>query len=444
MITIIGGGMTGLTAAYLAAKKGEKVRIIEGSDKIGGLLNTFEIGGNQLEHYYHHFFTQDAELHWLLKELKIDDQTGYYKTSMGIFRNGKLFGFNGIVDLLKFKPANLFDKFRWGLTTLYLGKIANPTKSEDVSTLKWFYKWAGKGMTDALWKPMLDIKFGPYAHKVPLTWMIGRLAQRLNSRKGGDERLAYVKGSWKTLLDAMKAELEKMGVEIVCNEPVEELFISYNKINGIKTKNLNIEGGKYLITIPSIYFDKVKGLPKDFGGKNIEYFGAVCTILELKKSLSNIYWMNVADDGFPFGGVIEHTNMIPKEEYNGSHIVYLSRYFAMTEDLAKMNEDEIKELMVPPLKRINPEFNEDWIKNVFVFKTNTAATVCDLNFSKKVPACKTDVDNLYVANMTHIYPDERSTNNSIRVAAEACKVMGIDTSSVPYGASLSAKIGFEA
>ena len=235
-----------------------------------------------------------------------------------------------------------------------------------------------------------------------------------------------------------------MGVEIVCNEPVEELFISYNKINGIKTKNLNIEGGKYLITIPSIYFDKVKGLPKDFGGKNIEYFGAVCTILELKKSLSNIYWMNVADDGFPFGGVIEHTNMIPKEEYNGSHIVYLSRYFAMTEDLAKMNEDEIKELMVPPLKRINPEFNEDWIKNVFVFKTNTAATVCDLNFSKKVPACKTDVDNLYVANMTHIYPDERSTNNSIRVAAEACKVMGIDTSSVPYGASLSAKIGFEA
>jgi protoporphyrinogen oxidase len=442
MITIIGGGMTGLTAAYLAAKKGEKVRIIEGSRKIGGLLNTFEIGGNKLEHYYHHFFTQDAELHWLLKELKIDDQTGYYKTSMGVFRNGKLFGFNGIVDLLKFKPANLFDKFRWGLTTLYLGKIANPTKSEDVSTLKWFYKWAGKGMTDALWKPMLDIKFGPYADKVPLTWMIGRLAQRLNSRKGGDERLAYIKGSWKTLLDAMKAELEIMGVEIICNEPVQELFISNNKINGIKTKNLNLEGGKYLITIPSIYFDKVKGLPVDFGGKDIEYFGAVCTILELKKSLSNIYWMNVADDGFPFGGVIEHTNMIPKEEYNGSHIVYLSRYFAMTEDLAKMNEDEIKELMIPPLKRINPEFNEDWIKNVFVFKTNTAATVCDLNFSEKVPACKTDVENLFVANMTHIYPDERSTNNSIRVAAEACKVMGIDTSSVPYGASLSAKIGF--
>ena len=76
----------------------------------------------------------------------------------------------------------------------------------------------------------------------------------------------------------------------------------------------------------------MKGLPIAFGGKDIEYFGAVCTILELKESLSDIYWMNVADDGFPFGGVIEHTNMIPKEAYNGSHIVYLSRYFAMSEE----------------------------------------------------------------------------------------------------------------
>ena len=152
--------------------------------------------------------------------------------------------------------------------------------------------------------------------------------------------------------------------------------------------------------------------------------------------------MNVADEGYPFGGVIEHTNFIPKEEYIGSHIVYLSRYFAMSESLATMTEDEIKAVMIPPLKKINPEFSEDWIKNVFVFKTNTAATVCDLNFSEKVTNCKTATENLYLANMVHIYPDERSTNNSIRVAAEACKAMGINSDFVPYGASLSGQIGF--
>jgi protoporphyrinogen oxidase len=442
MLTIIGGGMTGLAAAYLAAKAGEKVTIVEGSDKIGGLLNTFEIGGNQLEHYYHHFFTQDAELHWLLKELGIADQTVYKKTTMGVFRNGKIYNFNGPLDLLKFSPVNIIDKIRFGLTSIFLGKFAKWRENENVPTLQWFYKWAGKGMTDALWKPMLEIKFGPYADKVPLAWMIGRLAQRLNSRKGGDERLAYINGSWKTLLDTIKSKLEELGVEIITNQPLEEIVQSDGVVNAIRTKDHSIEGGKFLITIPSIYFEKVKGLPVSFGGKDVQYFGAVCTILELKKSLSSIYWMNVADEGFPFGGVIEHTNMIDKCEYNGSHIVYLSRYFAMSEDLANMSEEEIKACMIPPLKRINPDFSEDWIKNVFVFKTNTAATVCDLNFSEKVPSCKTELENLFVANMTHIYPDERSTNNSIRVAAEACKAMGIEVSQVPYGASLSGQIGF--
>ncbi len=439
-LLIIGGGMTGLTAAYLAAKAGKQVIILEGSDKIGGLLNTFEIGGNQLEHYYHHFFTQDAELHWLLKELGIADKAFYKKTTMGVFRNGKIYNFNGPLDLLKFKPVNIFDKVRFGLTSIYLGKIAKWRSSEGIPTLEWFYKWAGKGMTDALWKPMLNIKFGPYASKVPLAWMIGRLAQRLNSRKGADERLGYIDGSWKTLLDTIQQKLMEMGVEIRTSTPVTAFKMNGKEVEKIISNEESFDAEDYLVTIPSIYFKNIKNCPLD--GSNIEYFGAVCTILELNKSLSSIYWMNVADEGFPFGGVIEHTNFIPKEKYQDSHIVYLSRYFAMSEDLASMTENEIKETMISPLKRINPEFSEDWIKNVFVFKTNTAATVCDLNFSEKVPECKTQTPNLFLANMAHIYPDERSTNNSIRVAAEACKVMGINTDLVPYGASLSGQIGF--
>jgi protoporphyrinogen oxidase len=443
-LTIIGGGMTGLAAAYIAAKQGTKVTVIEGSDKFGGLLNTFEVGGNQLEHYYHHFFTQDAELRWLLEDLGIADKTFFKKTTMGVFRNGKIYDFNGAIDLFKFKPVGFIGKIRFGLSSIFLGKFADWTKNEHIPTLDWFYKWAGKDLTEALWKPMLNIKFGPYANQVPLAWMIGRLAQRLNSRKGGDERLGYITGSWKTLMNRLVQRLEEMGVELIKNEPVEQFTVHSSQLAGIKTKNLNIEGGKFLVTIPQTYFENlIKNTPLGAGGVGtIKYFGAVCTILELKRSFSHIYWMNVADAGFPFGGVIEHTNFIPKEEYGGSHIVYLSRYFAMSEDLATMNEEQIKAVMISPLKRINPEFSEDWIKNVFVFKTNVAATVCDLNFSEKVPSCKTPIENLYLANMAHIYPDERSTNNSIRVAAEACRVMGINGNFVPYGASLSGKIGF--
>jgi hypothetical protein len=44
--------------------------------------------------------------------------------------------------------------------------------------------------------------------------------------------------------------------------------------------------------------------------------------------------------------------------------------------------------------------------------------------------------------MMHVYPDERSVNNSIRLASEACKVMGIESDFIPKGSSMSALIGF--
>jgi hypothetical protein len=47
---------------------------------------------------------------------------------------------------------------------------------------------------------------------------------------------------------------------------------------------------------------------------------------------------------------------------------------------------------------------------------------------------------MFLAAMPHVYPDERSCNNSVRVAAEACRVMGLAIPAVPRCASLSGQI----
>jgi hypothetical protein len=49
---------------------------------------------------------------------------------------------------------------------------------------------------------------------------------------------------------------------------------------------------------------------------------------------------------------------------------------------------------------------------------------------------------MYLANMAHVYPDERSTNNSIKIAMEALKMMNIDSYRTEKTNSLSAQIGF--
>ncbi len=47
-ITIIGGGITGLSTAYIAAKDGWDVTVLEGSAQVGGLMSTFQITTTRL------------------------------------------------------------------------------------------------------------------------------------------------------------------------------------------------------------------------------------------------------------------------------------------------------------------------------------------------------------------------------------------------------------
>ncbi len=445
-MVILGGGVTGLAAAYLAAQSGRQVTVLEGSPELGGLLQTFPVGGNRLEYFYHHHFTHDVEFRWLLRELGIEDRLEFHSTTMGVFRDGHIYPFNSVGDLLRFKPLSFLDKIRFGLSSLYLARAVDWRKSEDVPAMEWFQRHAGTTTTTALWEPMLKIKFGPYADQVPLAWMVGRMRQRLNSRRAGEEKLGYLRGSLKVLLDALDAGLRKRNVKLIANARVERLVIRGGRVQQIESSQGVFTADDVLLTVPTTVVARLlqPHLP-DYAAKlaGIEYFGAVCTVLELSRAFNPIYWLNVADPGYPFGGVIEHTNLIPPAEYQGRHIVYLSRYFAANDPLATASEAQVCETMLAPLKKIVPDFTESAMHRVHVFRTLTAAVVCDRNFSRRVPRCRTPLENLFLANMTHVYPDERSCNNSIRVAAEACRVMGMDSSRVPKGASLSGLIGME-
>lgn len=444
-LVIVGGGATGLLTALLAAKAGERVTVLEGGSEFGGLLGTFPIAGNRLEFFYHHFFTHDAELAWLVKELGIADKLEFLPATMGVFRDGVIHPFNGPRDLLRFQPLSFFSKIRFGLASLYLGKLAKWQEMENVPALSWFYRWAGRSATDAIWKPMLAIKFGPFADQVPIAWMVGRIRQRMNSRHKGDERLGYVNGSLQTVLDALLQRLRALGVNLVLDARIESFLLEDRRIAGVQTAKGKFTGDRVISTIPTPFLVPMVApinaqLASELG--RVEYFGAVCTVLELDGPLSSTYWLNVADPGFPFGGVIEHTNLIAPPNYQGRHLVYLSRYFEQSNALATASREEIADLMVASLPRIYPHFSQRKVLSRHVFRTLTAATVCDLNFSAKVPSMRTRIPGLYLASMAHVYPDERSLNNSMRVAAEACRVMGITThAEVPSGSSLSGQLG---
>lgn len=443
-VTIVGGGITGLVSAYFLARQDLKVRVLEAQTECGGLLATFPIAGNRLEYFYHHFFTHDQEMMWLLKILELENDILFAPSTMGVYANEKIYPFNSPKDLLSFEPLNFKNKLQFAFSSLYLSHFAHWKKNEHVSALKWFERYSGKQTTENLWRPMMNVKFGDSAPDVPLSWMIGRLSQRVKSRQGSVEKLGYVRGSLFTLLQKLLEKLKNLNVEILTSHPLEEIAFKGNAISGLKSKNQMFESDHYLFTLPSPYLSPFfKSFDPSYASflSQTQCFGASCFVLELDAPLSDTYWLNVTDPRFTFGGVIEHTNLIPKEHYQNRHIVYLSKYFLLSDPFANKTNEEITALYLKELAVMFPHFSKIKIHSTHVFRTSCGALVTDLHFSKKVPSMKMPFQNGFIANMNHIYPDERSCNNSIRVAANVTQKMGVSTSDVPHGKSLAGLIG---
>ena len=70
-IAIIGGGITGLAAAYELTKRGHAVTVFEQEKTVGGLAVGYKKPNWDwsLEKFYHHLFANDQETFSLLDEL---------------------------------------------------------------------------------------------------------------------------------------------------------------------------------------------------------------------------------------------------------------------------------------------------------------------------------------------------------------------------------------
>ncbi len=451
-VVIVGGGVTGLSLAYLLAESGVNVEILEASDRVGGLLNTFDVGnGKRLEYFYHHFFTHDVEINWLLQQLGLDSDVSYVSSTMGIYRNDKVYDFNGIKDLASFKAMSLSGRLRFGLSSAMLAYRKKYTNEEHQTALDWFYRNAGSDATDAVWRPMLEVKFGDKADQIPLAWIAGRLRQRVLSRRAGKEKLGYLSGSLQKLTDKLTESLVELGVEIRLNCSVESLDMgSRNTFNKpaiqLATGESISDADQVVVTTPTTIASGFfrKSAPQ-YSKKisEIEYLGAICTVLSLPEKLSDIYWTNIADGNCDFGGVIEQTNLVDSGHYDGQHLVYLSKYAALEDPIWKLSDEALLSRQLQQLESIYKKPIRSKLTQSWVFRTRTAAPLTDIGFRDRVPEFCTPVKDVFLASMCHLYPEERSVNNSIRVAAEVAAEMGFEHSAkmVPMGISDAGKIG---
>jgi protoporphyrinogen oxidase len=427
-IVIVGAGYTGLSAAYHLTEAGHKVIIVEKDADIGGLAGTFELSpGIRIEKFYHHWFSSDTDILDFIEALGLKERISFFPTNTGLFFVNSIFRLASPLDLLRFTPLPFIDRIRTGLMALYARKINAWKTLENLSASQWIINLAGKNSYETIWKPLLHGKFGAEAENISAVWFWNKLKLRGSSRnKKGAEELAYFKGGFGALTDEMRKALEKKEVEFKLQREVKKIVSEDNRVVGVDTDEGFIAADAVLSTTPlPIFLKLAPDLPADLISKlsAIRFLGNVCLVLRLKQSLSDTYWLNVADPSFPFVGVIEHTNFDDPKNYNGERIAYISKYLPTSDPLYKLSESEFFEYSLPYIQKIFPAFNRDWIIGYKTWKAEYSQPIITKGYSELLPPETFALKNLYCSTMAHIYPEDRGTNYAVRYGKRIAKQM---------------------
>ena len=432
-VGVIGGGAAGLSAAFELVKRGHQAHAFERAPFLGGQASTFEVGGGRLERGYHHLFMSDTHMVDLIQQLGLGHKLAWIESKVGFYHGGKIWKFTSPTDLLKFTPLSLFDRFRLGLVTYYLQKVKNGLKYEGVTAAEWLEKRVGLRAYQVVWEPMLRGKFGEHYREISMTWLWGKIYLRVSSRgkPWEKEKLGYPMGSFGEVFDTLGERIRQLGGEVHFPAGVRRVVLEDGRATGLEVDvpGREVEIRPYdaiIATTPSYVFTRlVPPLPDEYANKltNVTYLAAVLLVLVLKRPLSQMYWLNVADRTMPFVGIIEQTNLVDPSLYGGKHIVYFSNYPSTDSPLYQKSGEDLLEDFVPHLRKVNPDFEPSWIEEYYHHKVDAAQPIIGVNYSQRIPDLRTPIKSLYLANTTQVYPEDRGTNYSVRLGKQVVELV---------------------
>jgi len=417
-VAVVGAGIAGLTAALRLMQAGCDVRVIERYPRPGGLARVLEVGGEPLEAFYHHLFTSDTAYVSLAEELGVAQLIDWLPSRMGIWTEGRPWDFGTPASLLRFRPLRAIDKLRFAASTLLLQRSKDPAPFENVTAAEWIRRHQGERVWRSVWEPLFHQKFAEDAENVAMVWLWGKLCLRGKSRSasGMGERLGYMRGSFGRLIVALEQRLAAGGTELHLSDAVHRIDRDGAGFS-LEARRSSWRADRVVVAAPVPDYIEIAGhlLPED-DRSNLEGLratGAICSILELEQSLTTYYWLNIADSDMPFGGLIEHTNYIPRERYGGRHILYISNYLFPDHPLFQAPKKEVLATYMPALQKINPSFDPSWITASHHFRADYAQPVVTVGYREQIPPLRAPVPGLYLCSMAQVYPEDRGMNYAV-------------------------------
>lgn len=401
---------------------GNNVTIFEKNNSVGGMVSTVDLYDTKLEKYYRHIFKSDKEAIELIKEMGLENELIWPSTKMGYLTNRKIYEWGTPISLLKFKELNFFEKLRFGFNVVHLKLINNYKELEKVTAEKWLKDRIGEKIYSKVWEPLLISKFGDKKDQISMAWLWGKIKLRSTSTTKEGEQLGYIKGSYQELTNAFYKYLVEKNVKINLDTIVNKVEKENDKYI-IKTEKDGLEESqKFDVVVSTVDYNNFINICGEYMTKEekekaqkVKYTSARTMMIITNKSFSDFYWLNIGDNDIPFGGIIEHTNFINKNNYGDNHIIYISNYMTEENKLYNVSKEEMLQEYMKYLTQINKDFTMENVIDYFVFDEKYAQPIIECKYSEFIMKDKLQNENIYLCTMPQIYPEDRGMNYAIKL-----------------------------
>ncbi len=454
---VVGAGVAGLVCAHRLGAAGLPCDVYERWPGLGGQAATIELDdGARFERYYHYLFTGDQEMIRLFGELGLGGDLKALSGGAAIAIDGRVISFNGALDLLRFDPIPLSARLRMGVAMVRM-QFSRKTALDhrEITAKDWITTQMGDAAWKGVWEPLMRGKFGERADQIAMSWIWDKIMRRRSIRSGEARReeFIYPRRTFEPLFVELQRRIEGGGGRVLIDRPAHSLTRRADgriDLQGSAPDSFRrgLDPRRFDPAGPPVAYDAVvacvandtfgalldPGLAAEVGPayleklETVEYFAALNLVLELDHSLTDYFWINVADRRCPFVGLIEHSNLVGTETTNGRIISHITNYLPAGHELLDLSPDELLERYEPGLRILNPDFRLDQVRNRWMFCEPAAQPIVGVDYSARITPRATGAAGLWLVNTTQIFPEDRGTNFAVRdgglVAEEVLAALG--------------------
>ncbi len=400
---VLGGGLTGLSAACFLTRAGVRTTVLEQDETVGGLSKTIEKNGFRFDLGGHRFFTRDPELDRFVRDLMQDELVTVDRSSKILMR-GRFFDYplkpwNAMFGLGIPTTARILADYGWE-------KCRRLVRDDACVSLEdWVVRNFGRTMFDIYFRIYSEKVWGIDCRSISAEWVdkringlslakaVGNAFRRVSGKQLptlADEFL-YPRLGIGRLSDRLKEEVELRN-DVLLNARVEGLYHEQCRIGSIgmnmggRTEEIACSSLISSIPLPSLVRMLRPAPPADVlsAAAKLQFRDLVVVAVMIDRPrVTDQTWIYIPEKSIPFGRIHEPTNWSEDMAPEGRTLLVIE-YFSFRGDRIWNETDE-------NLSRITAEHLE---KLGFIAGRNEVIDTMVVRVPKAYPLFQVGYDDL--------------------------------------------------